>query len=182
MNMLPKTAMFLAMLGLAVPVGAASSKIDSMYTDLSGKACKDTESGDYGGKGRCPGVAGYMLDWAEDDLRQTINVIDPKGRDFPLELWSTVSSGFSALGEKAEWRVSKDGNKIKPLALIVRYNVSEDPDKPEKTTSYLTVSKITPNEVCVTDVVKPGKDANEQARKLADVAASKPCKVAGSGG
>ena len=93
-----------------------------------------------------------------------------------MDFWSTVSGGFSAVGEKAEWRVEKTATKKRPIALIVRFNVSEDPENPEKTTSYLVVSKITANETCVTDVVKPSSNANQQARMLADSAATKACK------
>jgi hypothetical protein len=168
--------------GIAFPTQAATTHIDSVYTKLSGPTCKTLESNEAEGsaKGRCKGTAGYQLDWMEDDIRQSLNVIDPQGKEFPLELWTTVSSGFSSLGDKAEWRVQKAGKKSTPLALIVRYNVSEDPEKPEKTTSYLVVSKITPSEVCVTDVVKPTKNANQQARTLADTASTKTCKQTGA--
>ena len=63
-----------------------------------------------------------------------------------------------------------------PVALIVRFNVANAEDS-TKNTSYLMVSKITKNEVCVTDVVNPGKTQNAEAQKLADVAAAKPCKT-----
>lgn len=161
---------------LALPA-AANVKIDSIYTNLNGPTCKPLEENAEEGwaKGRCEGVAGYQLDWMEGDLRQSINVIAPDGTEFPLEFWSTVSSGFSSLGDKAEWRVQEEGGKTTPIALIVRFNASEDPEQPEKTTSYLVVSKITAGKVCVTNVVKPSADANQQARDLADVAADKPC-------
>lgn len=167
---------------LALPAYAASTPIDSLYTPLEGSSCKPLEDNAEEGwaKGRCDGIADYKLDWMEGDLRQSLNVIAPDGKEFPLELWSTVSSGFSALGNKAEWRVHKAGKQITPIALIVRFNVSENPDQPEKTTSYLTVSKITASEVCVTDVVKPGANANQQARDLADAASEKPCMKAGT--
>lgn len=164
--------------GLLPMAHADTAKIGSVYTALEGQSCKALDVGDASDSaaGRCQGTAGYLLDWMEGDLRQTLDVIDPKGKKFPLELWSTVSSGFSSLGSKAEWRVKGAGNKAKPMALIVRYNVSEDSERPEKTTSYLVVSKITADAVCVTDVVKPSSTANQQARDLADVAAKKPCK------
>ena len=63
----------------------------------------------------------------------------------------------------------------KNYGLIIRYNASENPEKPEKTTSYLVVTKITKDTACITDIVKPSKDQNETARKLADEAANKPC-------
>lgn len=170
----------LALLG-NVPTAQAANTIDSVYTSLKTEDCKTLESHpDEAGwyKGRCKGTAGYQLDLTEGDLRQSLTVITPQNKEFPLELWANVSGGFSALGEKAEWRVQKTANKTQPIALIVRFNVSEDPEKPEKNTSYLVVSKITADKSCVTDVVKPSTTANETARKLADTAANKACKTA----
>lgn len=168
-----------ATLSLMLPASAAS-RIDSTYTSLKSEDCKTLEfHEDEGGwyKGRCNGTAGYQLDLSEGDLRQSLTVITPGGKEFPLDLWSNVSGGFSSLGEKAEWRGPMTGNKIAPFALIVRFNVSEDTENPEKTTSYLVVSKITANEICVTDVVKPIPNANVKARKLADIATGKACKA-----
>jgi hypothetical protein len=120
-------------------------------------------------------VAGYGLLVSEGDLRQNITVITPQGKQHSLELWSVVSSAFSSLGPKAEWRMRKAKTKSVPIALIVRYNASENPEKPDKTTSYLVVTKITPTEICVTDRISPGPKANEDARRLADESATKPC-------
>jgi len=150
----------------------------STYTNLGEKYCRtlkssDAEGGEY--LGRCAGVAGYTLLVTEGDLRQNITVVTPKGAKHSLELWSVVSSAFSSLGAKAEWRVKKAKNKITPTALIVRYNASENPEKPDQTASYLAVIKITTTEICVTDKVSPGAKANEDARKLADESATKPC-------
>lgn len=160
----------------------AATPITSVYTALDGANCKTLESSEEGGgwyKGRCKGLGGYDLLIMEGDLRQTITVVDPKKTEHPLELWNTVSSGFSSLGSKAEWRIQKQGNKPVPIALIVRFNASEDPEHPEKNTSYLVVSKITATTSCVTDVIKPQANANELARKLADQAAKKACKPIG---
>lgn len=158
---------------------AGGEKIESIYTDLASEKCKTLESNpDEGGsyRGECVGVSGYKLEVLEGDLRQTINVVKPDGKKSELELWNKVSSGFSALGDKAEWRVVRKGEDVKPFALIVRYNASENHEKPEQTTSYLVIVKIAKDSACVTDVVKPGKNQNEKARELADASAKKPCK------
>ncbi len=156
---------------------AAQSK--SVYTSLSDKVCKTVESnpnegGDY--RGICPGTGGYKLELLEGDLRQSINIIAPNKKKYELSLWTTVSSGFSAVGQKAEWRTTGAGKKTKPTAIIFRFNVSENPEKPETTTSYLVVVKIADDSGCVTDVVSPTANANVTARKLADQSALKPCK------
>lgn len=177
MKTLTRTALFASALCVALPV-AAASKIDSVYTSLDSKDCKTLESHTSEGswyKGRCAGVAGYQLDVTEGDLRQSLTVVTPNGKEFPLEMGINISDAFSTLGQNAEWRIHKNGNKITPYALIVRFNASENPEHPEKTTSYLVVSKITASNICITDVVRPIPDANTKARELADTATSKSC-------
>lgn len=164
----------------AVNALAQKQKITSVYTTLADKQCKTIElnveeSGYY--RGRCPGTGGYKLELIEGDLRQTINVITPGKKKYELSLWTNVSSAFSAVGDKAEWRVLTKKGKITPLALIVRFNASENPDNPNQMTSYLVVSKITAKNVCVTDIIKPKTNANAEAQKLADESANKACKT-----
>lgn len=150
----------------------------SVYTPLDVKHCRTiktetTGAGDY--EGRCRGVAGYSLTLLEGDLRQNIIVNTPKGAKHSLELWDVISSGFSSVGPKAEWRMASQNGKLLPAALIIRYNASENPDNPNKLTSYLAVAKITPTTICITDKISPGANANIDARRAADSAANKPC-------
>ena len=150
-----------------------SAQIKSVYTSLSEKACKTIESNpDEGGSyvGECSGAAKYKLQLIEGDLRQSVNVISPKGKKSELNIWHTFG-GFSSVGQKAEWRI-KNGV---PIALIIRFNVSDNPEDATKITSYLIVSKITKTATCITDVVPPGKTQNAKARKLADASSAKPC-------
>jgi hypothetical protein len=150
----------------------------SVYTPLGDKDCrkiKSAEAGDDGYEGRCPGTAGYSLLLSEGDLRQNITIITPKGTQQSLDLWSVVSGGFSSVGPKAEWRLASQNGKLVPVALILRYNASEDPESPNKITSYLAVAKITLTTICVTDKISPGPKANEDARRAADAASTKPC-------
>ena len=146
----------------------------SIYTSIGDKQCrtiKSHEAGDDGFEARCRGTAGYTLLLSEGDLRQNITVVTPKGTKHSLDLWDVISGGFSSVGPKAEWRMAKQ----KPTALIIRYNASEDPNQPNKLTSYLAVTKITATEICVTDKISPGPTANEDARRAADAASTKPC-------
>ena len=152
-----------------------SKKIESVYTSLKADDCKTIKQSDEGAgwyRGECKGVGGYKLEVIEGDIRQSVNVVSPKGKIFELD-FMRVSGGFSSVGLKAEWR-TKAG---KPVALIVRFNASENPEDSSKITSYLIVAKISPDVACVTDVVKPAKTQNAQAQKLADAAASKACKI-----
>lgn len=172
---------FAAFLIFSNIAAAQAKKIRSVYTDLASEKCRQIELDENEGvlyRGECAGVGGYKLEVIEGDLRQTINVIAPNGEKRQLDFQTNVSYAFSFLGEKAEWRVSGEGKKAKPLALIVRFNVSENPEKLEKNTSFLIVSKITDKIACITDIVKPSKNANAMARKLADASADKPCKAA----
>ena len=168
----------LTILLCAAATFAQTKKTESIYTDLASEKCKTIESNaNEGGSylGECAGIGGYKLEVLEGDLRQTINVVAPNRKKYELELWNKVSSGFSAVGDKAEWRVVRTGKKIKPTALIFRFNASDNPEKPEQNTSYLVVVKITKAAVCVTDVIKPSANANTQSRKLADVSVNKLC-------
>lgn len=152
-------------------------QIESIYTDLDPKKCKTIESEmeGYYSVQECPGVAGYKLQVVESDIRQTINVIAPSGGKYELDFPKNVSYAFSYVGQKAEWRVRKEDGRIRPVALIVRYNTSGIPEADIKDMSYLVVTKFEGEFICITDVVKPVKNANEKARQLADASAGKPC-------
>ena len=174
-----KTLIFVsAILVCGINAFGQTKKVESVYTDLASEKCRTIGSNaDEGGsyRGLCAGVGGYRLEVLEGDLRQTINVVAPNRQKHELELWNKVSSGFSAVGEKAEWRVVRAGKTVKPMALIFRFNASDNLEKPEQNTSYLIVVKITKTTACVTDVLKPSANGNERARKLADDSVSKPC-------
>ena len=175
-----RSTLFASLLALMMTVMASAQANQSVYTSLDQKACKtimvDPGPGESSTQ-QCAGVAGYKLLVHEGDLRQSITVVKPDGSKHDLDFWSKVGSGgFSYVGPKAEWRVQRVKGKIIPVALIVRYEVSEGgSDNPNKKTSYLTVSKITPAKICLTDSVRPSPNMNVEARRLADNSASKPC-------
>ena len=149
------------------------AQIKSVYTTTKSELCKDlSPKGDDGTsyEGECPGFGGYKVRLLEGDLRQTINIITPAKKKFELNFWSFYS-GFSAIGEKLEWRVKGKT----PIAMIARFNVADAEDS-TKNISYLLISKIGAKESCIVDVILPGAKQNEDARIAADSAASKPCK------
>lgn len=154
----------------------AADRIDSVYTDIAGTACAtiavDAETG--ATTRRCPGIAGYALLVEDDDARMSIVVVAPDGGQYPLEFWQVITAALSTLGEKAEWRVKRQGGKLVPIALIVRVNASGVGD-PGVTTSYLAVARIAPQAACVIDRIAPAADMNRWARLAADAAAGKPC-------
>lgn len=151
-------------------------KIDSVYSDLSPDKCETIESemDGYYSLQKCKGAFGFDLEVSESDIRQTVNVVDPSGKKHELDLGGVVSRAFSYVGNKAEWRFRETDGQREPFALIIRFNASVDPNS-DKEASYLTVSKIAKDRICVTDVVKPIPNANVEARKLAEKAADKPC-------
>jgi hypothetical protein len=155
---------------------SADAQIKSVYTNLDADKCKTLEfQADEGGvyKGECKGVGGHKLIVREGDLRQSIDVAAPGRKEHQLRLWEHFH-GFSAVGPKAEWRMMGK----KPVGLIFRFNVSEDVVDSSKITSYLIVAKITPQLACVTEIIKPSKTQNADARRAADRSANVPCKIA----
>ena len=166
--------MRLLLLALATAL-LAGTPPRSVYTPLTEDACRtvsvDTETGD--ATQACPGVAGYTLLVHEADVRQSVDIVAPGGAVYPLDYWSVITSGFSSVGPRAEWRVA--GRRARPVALIVRVNASEDPARPDRTTSYLAVARVSASGACVTDRIAPSADMNVRARRAADRASGRPC-------
>ena len=181
-NIILKTTLLVSFLVLIGAASVSAQAIQSVYTEINQKKCKmiavDPGPGESSTQ-RCPGVAGYKLLVLEGDLRQSITVIRPDGSKHELNLWSNVGGGgFSHLGPRAEWRVKNQKGKLVPIALIVRYEVSENAENANKTTSYLTVTKITSGQICLIESISPRSNQNAEARALADNSASKPCLAA----
>lgn len=152
---------------------SATAPATSVYSSLSG--CKLVKTGHDWSVQACRGVGGYNLQLEYDDARESITVYSPNRQKHPLDLWRVLSGGFSSIGQKAEWRVTRKNGKIVPHALIIRFNASENPEDSSKVTSYLAVAKITPQKICVTDKIAPSSTMNEEARRAADASADKPC-------
>ena len=151
---------------------AAFGQTTSVYTGLTTKDCKAfTKPVEDGYIGICPGIAGYTLQLIEGDLRQTLNIVAPNKKKYELALWSNVSSGFSSLGAKAEWRMKGKA----PVAVIIRFNAGENSEDSSKITSYLVVVKIAKTDVCIVNILKPSSTQNIEARKLADTPAKTSC-------
>jgi hypothetical protein len=165
------------LLALVLAWQSAPGALQSVYTSLAARDCKTISTHEEGAQStqRCPGVGGYGLLVEDFDSRMSVTVVAPGGKKYDLKYGQVITTGFSGVGEKAEWRVKRQGKRVVPVALIVRLNASEDGARPEKAISYLTVAKITPRQICVTDKIVPGANANEQARRAADTAASRPC-------
>lgn len=154
-----------------------NSTIDSIYVDFGDKNCKELKNDYQDGilyVGECRGVGGYKLIFYEGDHHQFLDLVAPNGKKIDLDLMETPAPSY--LGKVAEWRVRKMGEKIIPIALIVRKNVTVSLDDNAPPESSLLVIKINKDTACLIGKIPPiGMDQNEKARILADASAEKPC-------
>lgn len=160
-----------------VRTDSVPQEIRSVRTTLKAEECTTISVDEEGGGSstqRCPGTAGYTLMALDGDARASITVITPAGTEQPLEFWTSVTGGFSSLGEEAEWRVRGEGASAVPVAVIVELRANEHPDDPERLTIYRVVAKLTPAETCVTHKLS-GETPDAEVRRLADASAGQPC-------
>jgi hypothetical protein len=155
---------------------AAPARLRSANSQLVG--CKVVRQGQEASHStrRCKGLGGYVLLVHDDDDRMSIDVVTPGGKVHPLDLWKVVSTDFSELGKRAEWKLRGS----LPIALVVQYVVNELAEGREKRTdtpnivTIWTVAKVTPTEICVTDKFR-GSTARAEASRAAATADSRPC-------
>lgn len=148
----------------------------SVVTPLSGARCTtvrtDPETG--GTTRACPGVGGYTVLVLDDDARMSITLRAPGGAEHPLELWSTVTSAFSSLGDGLEWRVRGVGEGAAPYALVVEVRANESPEEPERVTVRRAVAKVGPDGSCVTGRLD-ATATREEVLRAADAAPGRSC-------
>ena len=157
----------------AWPAGATES--ESAYTKLDLKQCKDVtpeEIKDNGAVSICPGYDGIDVRVAEGDLR--IFVSYGPNAATQTAAYETLPQ-FNIIGETLEWRVKREGGKLKPFATILRFRWDAD----DRQGSTLVVTKLGEDDACHMAYVEATNNpkANEQARAIADTeAASFICK------
>ena len=157
--------------------GSTTAQISSVYTSLTGGNCQTIETTEETGGSvqKCKGFGDWSLMILDDDERMSVNVITPEEKQHELDFWSVVTTAFSSLGAKAEWRVKKKAGELQPIALIIRVNSTSEATGKRKRSSYLAVSKITADGICVVEKISVQKNANRLAQTSADNAAAKPC-------
>lgn len=166
-----KSLIAIAMTGFAN--AAVAGEITSVYTDLVverdcttySAAPEDEPSRDMA----CSGYRGYPVLLSHGDLRESVFFGFPPAGRLPWESFP----GFNSAGSKIEWRIEAEGDRRVPLAAILRWSVSTNPDRPEEVTHVLVVSKvaqIAERDGCVIGLVKASgnPNANKAARKIAD--------------
>ena len=150
------------------PAAPSHPTRDSVFTQLDMARCRileeNKEEGPYWLR-RCPGHAGWQLDWSDSDLRQGLTLISPQGRETELNLSDLVAMGaFNRLGKTVEWRGE---NPNKPEALIVRMSVANGVEPRLPDISRLAVVRLTQTP-CLVAVIEPGARQNDRAREVAD--------------
>lgn len=151
-----------------------ASNFESAYTSIDEKDCKTLKGDDKGSTQSCAGFAHIKVEVTENDLRQSVTFIREVDGAYPQDFSQTVSPAMSTLDSKIEWRYKKDEAET-PLAAITRLNVSENPEEPQKNTSYLVVSKISDHGICVVGKITPQKEQNEKARIMAEKSSEMNC-------
>lgn len=160
-----------AALGTGVPAPAAAGPTPvraSAYTQLVEANCRlideNKEEGPYWSR-RCPGHAGWSMDWHESDLRQDLTMISPDGRKSELGLSSVVANGaFNSIGSTIEWRGVAGAP---PDAMILRMSVAASPEGDRPDISRLAVVRLAAP-ACVVAVVSPRSGQNVRAQQIAD--------------
>lgn len=147
----------------------AAERRQSQYTSLEHCRVLSAKPDEAGYRRlECGGLGGYRLHLIEADGRDNLVVISPDAAQHSLRLPSTAGGGaFTDLGATVEWRGRTAGGQLRPDALIVRYNVSDNPDQPDRPTSYLLTIRLL-GMPCLVGRVEPGPGQNRRAQAIAD--------------
>ena len=164
---------------LVLPAGTGQSPgeaFSSEYTPLTQPPCKTRSVQIEGANSEqaCPGMHGYKLLLLDSDGRMSVTIIGPDGARHPLEFWNTVTSHFSAVGKRAEWRIQKHGTQMTPVGVILPLKINEDPDS-GAVTPYLVVARIDSAKVCVVQKFRSDASGLVEARKTADSSREMDC-------
>jgi hypothetical protein len=169
-----KFFLVLALISFAAP---AQSEMISAYTMLKmDRDCSvlevpgPDEPGDDWSRSLCNGWGGYPVFVDYGDARESLyfGFVEPGAVRLPFQSFG----GFNAAGDKIEWRIEKTVTYERPIATILRWKVTVDPDT-NAINDVLVVSKVgaqeTPQACVIGYVLATGDaDANIKARKIAD--------------
>ena len=149
----------------AVVSAASASEFKSVYTKFDLNKCRQTQKPDdqvFEGSWACKGIAGYNVFVSAADARDMVSF----GKSDANNCAGLKSFGsFNSAGNQIEWRI-KDG---KPIAAILRWTVSIDPEDSTKHATWLVVSKLGHGTSCQMHYVAGAfPNANEAARQAAD--------------
>jgi len=146
----------------------------STYTKLHKATCRVIETHEQGGYTlqRCRGIGGFDLLLESFDSRDDVRLSHSLGED-DLHL-ENVTMEFNGVGEVVEWRMA--GKTVVALILRLVVDESDGPAHP-RFHPFLIVAKVRPAGSCVVQIVdtRAVRDANTQARRLADRAQTSSC-------
>jgi hypothetical protein len=161
----------LAILALLVSTASAMADESSTYTKLDfkdTKACADLTPAPVEGEPNdgvayeCKGFGDYVVSFSEGDLRSTVSFGTRSG-DHCAGRQSF--GGFNSIGNTIEWRLHNG----MPIATILRWSVSYDPEDSVKQKEWLVVTKLEADNSCHMGYVEGAyPNANAAAQKLAD--------------
>lgn len=151
------------------PAGDART---SRYTSLKDCTVIDSREDEDWSVSRCAGPGGYRVYVDYGDARDDLRVQRDRAEPVAIGLIALGGGGFNTLGETIEWRGSGVGESFAPAAVIVRNNLVEDPEKPDRSTGILVVIDLARG--CAVAQVRPQAGQNEAARAIAD-GPQRPC-------
>ena len=159
-----KTLMIVAAIA-SLATQAFATDVKSIYTKIDLKKCKQTQKPDeqvFEGAWACKGLPGYDVFLTSADSRQMVSLGKTEKNNCSGQ---KTFSGFNSAGATVEWRM-KAG---KPIAAILRWTVSIDPDDSNKKVTWLVVNKLDNGTACQMHYVAGSfPKANDAARKAAD--------------
>jgi len=145
----------------------------SSYSSIEQKDCITLDSDNIGSVQECESFENIGVKVVVGDSRESI-ILTRNEREYDLELLSTFKNIFSSFGSKLEWRHAlTDSKDIK--GVIIPLNMSDDPENLDRTTSFLVVTKITKEKICVVAKIAPQKEQDEIAREILDTDENLSC-------
>lgn len=154
-----------------------SNQYESSYTSIDEHSCsvKKVYENGMGAMSKCENFGSIGVGFSSDDGRDELTLFR-NNKSYNLDISQTITPLFTQLGKKIEWRYPK-GQKHNPKSIIVRLNIDIEGEtqKDRKRVSYLIVSKITKNRICIVEKVAPQKNQNQIARDISNRALSITC-------
>jgi len=145
----------------------------SSYTSIEEKDCITLDSDNIGLVQECEAFENIRVKVVVGDIRESI-ILTRNEREYDLEFLTRPKPIFSSFGPKLEWRHERINSK-KIKGVIISLNMSDDVNDLEKTSTYLIVTKISSEKICVVAKIAPQKEQDEIAREILDTDEDLPC-------
>lgn len=162
-----------AAISFAVALSAtdASYASESAYTRVRGRECIDM-SKRYFGSWRCPGPAGYVIEFFDEGNLAGVNVRLGTNRmnSSSSSRWRGYGEVF---GELVEWRMQRG---YPTAAVLRRFRVLSDQNGDERQSEELAIFKLSWHQSCLVQIVDARQpEANILARAVADNTRAMTC-------